>query len=131
MKMKLIVIALLVMATGCNVQPSQIQQAADACKVLDAIADWVNENRRLRARVQQLLEANNREVELRREAERRVQNSSLLELFKDGFAKEPVVELGILARSAFADAEAHNFSYEERARYTGERIISFLLKAKK
>jgi len=31
-------------------------------KLLYAIADWVNENRRLRARVQQLLEANNQYV---------------------------------------------------------------------
>jgi hypothetical protein len=38
-------------------------------KLLNIIADWVNENRRLRARVQFLLEANNREVIRRRAAE--------------------------------------------------------------
>lgn len=39
-------------------------------KLLYKLADWVNENRRLRARVQQLLEANNLEVAKCREAER-------------------------------------------------------------
>jgi len=40
-------------------------------KLLDLICDWVNENRRLRERVQFLLEANTRAVNERRDAEKR------------------------------------------------------------
>jgi len=38
-------------------------------RTLDWLADWVNENRRLRKRVQELLVANNEEVQRRRDAE--------------------------------------------------------------